>query len=165
MHAKPTYAILASVAVLGAMGSGAVLKIAAQGRTDGVTITFLANEGVMLSAGGRKVLIDALFLKYGPEYAVPADSTLASLQRARIPFDSVDVILVTRQPPRATLRRGAPFAEDHVANDGAGHEATRVDCGNSGRAARSPACWHQTSDRRAPWLCRRDRRSACAARW
>lgn len=97
MHAKPTYAILASVAVLGAMGSGAVPKIAAQGRTDGVTITFLANEGVMLSAGGRKVLIDALFLKYGPEYAVPADSTLVSLQRARIPFDSVDVILVTHR--------------------------------------------------------------------
>lgn len=69
MHAKKTYAILVSVAVLGAMGSGALLKIEAQGRTDGVTITFLANEGVMLSSGRQKVLIDALFLRYGPGYA------------------------------------------------------------------------------------------------
>ena len=97
MHAKTTYALLVSVAAFGAMGSGALPEIEAQGRTDGVTITFLANEGVMLSSGGQKVLIDALFLKYGPGYAVPADSTLASLQGARIPFDSVDVILVTHR--------------------------------------------------------------------
>jgi L-ascorbate metabolism protein UlaG (beta-lactamase superfamily) len=97
MRAKPTYAILAGMSVLGAMGSVMPLKPGHQPRTDGVTITFLANEGVMLSSGGQKVLIDALFLKYGPGYAVPADSTLASLQRARIPFDSVDVILVTHR--------------------------------------------------------------------
>ena len=64
---------------------------------DGVSITFLANEGVMLSSGGRKILIDALFLKYEREYAVPADSTLASLRRAQHPFDSVDLILVTHR--------------------------------------------------------------------
>ena len=63
----------------------------------GVSLTFLANEGVMLSAGGRKVLIDALFLKYGRGYAVPAESTLAALQRARAPFDSVDLVLVTHR--------------------------------------------------------------------
>ncbi len=63
----------------------------------GVTLTFLANEGVMLSADGKKVLIDALFLKYERGYAVPADSTLAALQRARPPFDSVDVVLVTHR--------------------------------------------------------------------
>ncbi len=51
----------------------------------------------MLSSGTKKVLIDAFFLKYGPEYAVPADSTQASLQRARAPFDSVDVVLVTHR--------------------------------------------------------------------
>lgn len=63
----------------------------------GVSLTFLANEGVMLSAGGKKVLIDALFLKYERGYAVPADSTLAALGRARAPFDSVDLILVTHR--------------------------------------------------------------------
>src|SRR5687768_7401398 len=64
---------------------------------EGVTITFLANEGVMLSSGNRKVLIDALFLSYGPGYAVPADSTQRALHNARSPFDLVDLILVTHR--------------------------------------------------------------------
>ena len=67
------------------------------GSQDGVTITFLANEGVMLSSGTQKVLIDALFQKYQTGYAVPADSTRATLERARAPFDSVDVVLVTHR--------------------------------------------------------------------
>ena len=66
-------------------------------QTEGVTITFLANEGVLLSSGPRKVLIDALFQKYGPEYAVPADSTQRALRNARAPFDLVDLILVTHR--------------------------------------------------------------------
>jgi len=66
-------------------------------RQDGVSITFLANEGVMLSSGSKRVLIDALFLRYGPEYAMPADSTRAALERARAPFDSVDLVLVTHR--------------------------------------------------------------------
>ena len=97
MRTKPTYAILAGISVIGAMSSAAPLELEPQSRADGVTITFLANEGVMLSSGGQKVLIDALFLKYGPEYAVPADSTQASLRRARDPFDSVNVVLVTHR--------------------------------------------------------------------
>jgi L-ascorbate metabolism protein UlaG (beta-lactamase superfamily) len=64
---------------------------------EGVSITFLANEGVLLSGGGRKVLIDALFLRYGPNYAVPPDSTQRVLQAARSPFELVDLILVTHR--------------------------------------------------------------------
>jgi len=64
---------------------------------DGVSITFLANEGVLLSSGTKKVLIDALFLKYETGYAVPADSTQAALQAARAPFDGVDLVLVTHR--------------------------------------------------------------------
>jgi len=60
-----------------------------------VTMTFLANEGVMLSSGGKKVLIDALFLKYQTGFATPADSTQAALAAARAPFDNVDLILAT----------------------------------------------------------------------
>jgi len=62
-----------------------------------VTVTFLANEGVMLSAAGKKVLIDALFLKYETGYAVPAATTRAALEAARPPFDGVDLILVTHR--------------------------------------------------------------------
>jgi L-ascorbate metabolism protein UlaG (beta-lactamase superfamily) len=60
-----------------------------------VTITFLANEGVLLSGANKKVIIDGLFSRYGPEYATPADSTQAALQRALAPFDAIDVVLVT----------------------------------------------------------------------
>ena len=63
----------------------------------GLSVTFLANEGVLLSSGGTQVLIDALFVKYGDGYAVPADSTQAALERARPPFDSVDLVLVTHR--------------------------------------------------------------------
>jgi L-ascorbate metabolism protein UlaG (beta-lactamase superfamily) len=64
---------------------------------DGVSITFLANEGVMLSSGGDKVLIDALFQKYETGYAVPADSTQAALAAGRSPFNDVDLVLVTHR--------------------------------------------------------------------
>jgi L-ascorbate metabolism protein UlaG (beta-lactamase superfamily) len=67
------------------------------GRQDGVSVTFLANEGVLLSSGTKKVLIDALFLKYETGYAIPADSTRAALESARPPFDAVDLILVTHR--------------------------------------------------------------------
>ncbi len=51
----------------------------------------------MLSSGTKKVLIDALFLKYETGYAVPADSTRIALERARPPFDRVDLVLVTHR--------------------------------------------------------------------
>ena len=63
----------------------------------GVSVTFLANEGVLLSGGGRKVLIDGLFLKYETGYPVPADSTQTALARAASPFDSVELVLVTHR--------------------------------------------------------------------
>jgi L-ascorbate metabolism protein UlaG (beta-lactamase superfamily) len=74
----------------------------------GVTITYLANEGVLLSSGSTQVLIDALFIRYGPEYAVPADSTQSALARALGPFDSVDLVVVTH-------RHGDHFHPDPLA--------------------------------------------------
>jgi len=64
---------------------------------DRLSITFLANEGVMLSSGSRKVFIDGLFLKYKTGFVVPADSTQDALERARPPFDAVDLVLVTHR--------------------------------------------------------------------
>ncbi|HET9439198.1 MAG TPA: MBL fold metallo-hydrolase [Longimicrobiales bacterium] len=66
-----------------------------QERHAGVTVTFLANEGVLLTAGGRKVLIDALFEKYKTGFALPADSTRSALAGARAPFNDVDAVLFT----------------------------------------------------------------------
>jgi len=63
----------------------------------GLTITFLANEGVLLSGGGQKVLIDGLFRAYGPEFALPPDSVRRPLEGGRAPFDAIDLILVTHR--------------------------------------------------------------------
>ena len=62
-----------------------------------LTVTYLANEGVLLSSGAQKVLIDALFVKYETGYPVPAESTQAALARSRAPFDAVDLVLVTHR--------------------------------------------------------------------
>lgn len=63
---------------------------------DGVTVTFVANEGVMLAGGGKRVLIDALFSEY-KDFPIAADSTQERVAQARAPFDSIDLILVTHQ--------------------------------------------------------------------
>ncbi len=65
-----------------------------------LAITFLANEGVLLSAsdGGSAgtVLVDALFEPY-ETYAVPPESTQSALRAVRTPYDAVDLILVTHR--------------------------------------------------------------------
>jgi L-ascorbate metabolism protein UlaG (beta-lactamase superfamily) len=75
----------------------------------GVTVTFLANEGVLLAAGESSVLIDGLFQFYGEGFAVPADSTQRALATARAPFDRVNVVLVTH-------RHGDHFQPSSVAS-------------------------------------------------
>lgn len=110
-HSKILSLLILAAPVFG----GGITK---QQSTDGVTATFLANEGVMLASGNKKVLIDGLFLQYR-SYATPADSVQTPLQAARAPFDNVDLVLVThhhgdhyhpapvaahlRANPRATL--------------------------------------------------------------
>jgi L-ascorbate metabolism protein UlaG (beta-lactamase superfamily) len=74
---------------------------------DGVLVRFLANEGVLLMAGQDKVLIDALYVRYG-DYAVPDERTARHLALAQPPFDSVDVVLVTHY-------HGDHFAPEPVA--------------------------------------------------
>ena len=108
------------IAVVGAITVATSSRSLIARQEHGVSLTFLANEGVMLSADGKKVLIDALFLKYERGYAVPHDSTLTALQRARTPFDSVDLILVTHR--HGDHFHPAPLAGHLAAN----HRATLV---------------------------------------
>jgi L-ascorbate metabolism protein UlaG (beta-lactamase superfamily) len=82
-----------------------------------VTITFLANEGVLLTTAGKAVLIDALFRKYETGYAVPDDSTRSALERARPPFDRVNLVLVTHR--HGDHFHPAPVVSHLVANRGA----------------------------------------------
>ncbi|MFQ5696648.1 MAG: MBL fold metallo-hydrolase, partial [Terriglobia bacterium] len=58
-------------------------------------ITYLANEGFLLSAGGQQVLIDALFGEGLPDYEAVPPATREKLETAQPPFDQVGLILVS----------------------------------------------------------------------
>ena len=62
-------------------------------------LTYIANEGVLLSAGERKVLVDALFDQPNPEYRAPAPDVLVKMMSGAPPFDGVDLVLVTHDHP------------------------------------------------------------------
>ncbi|MCX6560686.1 MAG: MBL fold metallo-hydrolase [Candidatus Aminicenantes bacterium] len=62
-------------------------------------LTYLANEGVLLSCGGTKVLIDAVLDKPHPDYRAPAPDILAKMMKGEAPFDGVDLLLVTHNHP------------------------------------------------------------------
>src|SRR6187397_2695640 len=59
-----------------------------------VTVTFVANEGVLLTSKSGKVLIDALFRSY-EDFVFPADSLREAMEAGRAPFDSVRLALAT----------------------------------------------------------------------
>jgi L-ascorbate metabolism protein UlaG (beta-lactamase superfamily)/precorrin-6B methylase 2 len=69
------------------------------GRQDPLQLTFIANAGVLVSAGDRKVLIDALFDKPNPEYRAPSPDVLDKIMKGIPPFDGVDLVLVTHNHP------------------------------------------------------------------
>lgn len=58
-------------------------------------ITYIANEGFLISNGNTKVLIDGLFKsKY---YTSPSDSTIAKLINHNAPLDNINYFLVTHE--------------------------------------------------------------------
>jgi len=69
------------------------------GRQEPLRLTFIANAGVLVAAGGRKVLIDALFDKPNPEYRAPSPEVLDKIMKGAPPFDAVDLLLVTHDHP------------------------------------------------------------------
>jgi L-ascorbate metabolism protein UlaG (beta-lactamase superfamily) len=64
-----------------------------------IEVTYLANEGVMITTEGHKVLIDALFDDPNPNYRAPSEEMLKGMQSGRAPFDDVDLVLVTHNHP------------------------------------------------------------------
>ena len=64
-----------------------------------LTLTYVANMGVLVSAGDTKVLIDALFERPNPDYRAPAPETLDKIMKGEAPFDGVDLVLVTHDHP------------------------------------------------------------------
>lgn len=60
-----------------------------------VEVQYIANEGVLITAGNKRVLIDGLHRKYADAYAYLPDSEREKIESARKPFDAVDLILVS----------------------------------------------------------------------
>lgn len=60
-----------------------------------VEVTYIANEGVLIAAGDKKVLIDGLHLKYRDEYAYPPDELRGKLEKAEGEFKGIDLVLVS----------------------------------------------------------------------
>lgn len=64
-----------------------------------LTLTYIANEGVLVSSGRHKVLIDALFDKPHPDYRAPSAEVLDQMTAGVPPFDGVDLFLLTHNHP------------------------------------------------------------------
>jgi L-ascorbate metabolism protein UlaG (beta-lactamase superfamily) len=60
-----------------------------------ITVTYIANEGFLIEAAGKKVLIDALFDGGQPDYMVPSPELLGQIETGKGPFAAVDLILAT----------------------------------------------------------------------
>ncbi len=60
-----------------------------------VKITYIANEGVFIESGNKRVLIDGLLRFYKPAFAFPPDDLRSLLEHAQKPFAYIDLILVS----------------------------------------------------------------------
>ncbi|MCP3993815.1 MAG: MBL fold metallo-hydrolase [bacterium] len=64
----------------------------------GGKVTYIANEGFLIEAGGKKILIDAFFSDPTLDFChVPDAETLRRLEAAEAPFDDVDLVLITHK--------------------------------------------------------------------
>jgi L-ascorbate metabolism protein UlaG (beta-lactamase superfamily) len=59
-----------------------------------VEVTYIANEGILISAGDKKVLIDGLHREYRSYPSLP-EPHRERIETAKPPFDGIDLILVS----------------------------------------------------------------------
>ncbi len=62
---------------------------------DELAVTYIANEGFLISCGGKNILIDALFNQSFGKYDPPSDELKAKIISGQTPFDKVDLYLLT----------------------------------------------------------------------
>jgi L-ascorbate metabolism protein UlaG (beta-lactamase superfamily) len=60
-------------------------------------VTYVGNEGFLVSMGGTKVLVDAL--PRSRYYVNPSDSLITAMMKGVPPFDAIDYFLVTHDHP------------------------------------------------------------------
>ena len=58
------------------------------------SVTYVGSSGFLIRAGGKKILIDAVFDGFPGGYALP-DSVRQPLLAGRAPFDGIDLVLAT----------------------------------------------------------------------
>lgn len=117
-------------------------------------VTYIANEGVMIEAGGKKILVDALHRYYKDAYAYPPDGLRAELENAKGRFSDVDLVLVSHVHGD---HFSAESVADHIRNNSSAKlvsspqviEAVRKALGDaedvSGRIQAVPYEWKQES--------------------
>jgi L-ascorbate metabolism protein UlaG (beta-lactamase superfamily) len=69
--------------------------LTAPARAQGVSVTYLANEGVLVEAGGTRILIDALFRDSMDPYARHPPDVQEQLETGAKPYDAVALALAT----------------------------------------------------------------------
>lgn len=96
MRHGPRNAVVSLVAAtaLAAGASRAASQAVAPSAPQPATVTYVGGSGFLIRAGGKKILVDALFDGFPGGYAVPA-SVREPLLAGRPPFDGIDLILVT----------------------------------------------------------------------
>ena len=62
-----------------------------------VEITYIANEGVLIAAAGKQVLIDGLHREYERAYAFLPPAERDKIENAKAPFDGIDLVLVSHR--------------------------------------------------------------------
>ncbi|UCE17256.1 MAG: MBL fold metallo-hydrolase [Gemmatimonadota bacterium] len=60
-----------------------------------IEITYIANEGVLITSHETQILIDALFRNFGSDYPFHSYEDLEKLETATTPYDSIDIVLAT----------------------------------------------------------------------
>jgi L-ascorbate metabolism protein UlaG (beta-lactamase superfamily) len=80
----------------------------------GVEITFIANEGFLLTDGSRKVLVDAIFSEGSGNFTTPLADVLTQERNATSPFNSVDFLLSTHHHADHI---NAAYEAEHMVND------------------------------------------------
>ena len=62
-----------------------------------IEVQYIANEGVLITAGDKRVLIDGLHRKYADAYAYLPDVEREKIETAKPPFDAIDLLLVSHR--------------------------------------------------------------------
>ena len=137
---SPLRAFLVALALFTTLACGQAQSSTQQGSlalpdAKSPSITYVGNEGVLISDGTKAVLIDGLHREYGPEYLFPPPELLSAMEQGKPPFDQVRMLLVShvhgdhfhpesvglhlRSNPKATLVSDAQTAADIARNNSA----------------------------------------------